>query len=135
MSEILVESIMTSQVFTISPQMSVRDAISLILVKKVSGAPIVDSTNTVISMISEGNLLKLAAFAGLDAKIHSCLDQLIKPTEIVTVRKTQPVMDVYKLFLQHQYHRIAVTDGTGKLQGIVSRSNVLRVFLQFGGAQ
>jgi CBS domain-containing protein len=134
MSEITVDHIMTADVHTISKTMSVKEAVNLILLKKISGAPVLDTNHTVISVISEGTLLKLAAFKGLDAKIFDCLDQLPATKDIIMAQKHSTVLDVYKLFLKHHLHRIPIVDGTGKLQGIVSRSNVLRVFIQLGVA-
>lgn len=134
MSDMTVESIMTSNVFTLTPAMSLRDAIMVLLRNKISGAPVLDSNSRVISVVSEGNMLKIAAFEGLDATIQSCLDQLVKPSKIISVRKTDSVLDAYKLFLTNPVKRLIVMDTTGKLQGVVSRSNILKVFLQIGAA-
>lgn len=106
----------------------------VLLRNKISGAPVLDSNSRVISVVSEGNMLKIAAFEGLDATIQSCLDQLVKPSKIISVRKTDSVLDAYKLFLTNPVKRLIVMDTTGKLQGVVSRSNILKVFLQIGAA-
>ena len=134
MSDMTVESIMTSAVHTVTLKMTVLEAIQMVLSKKIHGAPVVDNSNLVVSVISEGNLLKLAAFSGLDTKIAACLDKLPKPDKLITAKKTDTVTDIYKQFLTHQIHRIIIIDGMGKLQGIVSRSNVLQVFISSGGA-
>jgi CBS-domain-containing membrane protein len=39
-------------------------------------------------------------------------------------------VEIYKMFLNKSVHRIPVIDGSGKLKGLVSRSNVLRLLLQ-----
>jgi acetoin utilization protein AcuB len=134
MSDIKVEEIMTAQVFTISPQMTVKEAINLILDKKIGGAPVVDLNKDLVSMISEGTLLKLAALSGVDTTIQKCMDKLIPLNKIVTAKKTDSMLDVYKIFLAHPIHRIPIVDGSGKLQGIIARGNVLKVFLLLGAS-
>ena len=134
MSDIIVSEIMTTEVFTISPQMTVKESIHLILTKRIGGAPIVDLSNHLISMISEGTLLKLAAFSGLDKKIQSCMNELPPLSKVISAKKTDPVLNLYKIFLSTNIHRIPIVDATGKLQGIVSRGNVLKVFLLSGAS-
>lgn len=128
--QILCEQIMTSQVHCVTTQMTVREAIVLLTTNKISGAPICDNKQTVISVVSEGDLLKLAATVGMEAKISLCLDKLPKTENLVTGKRTETFTEIYKKFLTKSIHRIVIVDGNGKLQGIVSRSNVLRVLVE-----
>jgi predicted transcriptional regulator len=132
--QILVEKIMTSQVHAVTPTMTVRDAIVMLTTNRISGAPVCDANQNVMSVVSEGNLLKLAASMGMDAKISLCLDKLPKLETLITSKKSETFTEVYKKFLTHSIHRIIVIDANGKLQGIVSRSNVLRVLVDPGKA-
>jgi CBS domain-containing protein len=52
--------IMTSEVLTVSPQQSIQDAISLLVTRHVSGAPVVTGTQ-VIGVVSATDLLEFAA--------------------------------------------------------------------------
>ena len=124
-----IEKIMIANVHCVTLDMSVRDAITVLLKNKISGAPVIDVSRVVVSVVSEGDLLKLAASAGLDKKIGICLQKLIKNDKVVTLKRSDSFADAYKIFLTHPVHRIIVTDGSGKLQGIVSRSNVLRLLV------
>lgn len=133
LSERTVETIMIPNVFAISLQMTVKEAILLLVEKRIGGAPVVDNSLKVVSVVSEGDLLKLAAFSGLDKKIGACVDKLVKSDKLITIKKTDSVTDAYKLFLANAVHRLIVADDNGKLQGIVSRSNILKVFVDAGG--
>lgn len=124
-----IETFMTSEVFSVSPEMTVRDVIGLITTKRISGAPIVDSMQKVISVVSEGDLLKLAAGGAMEKTIASCLGKLPKTERLMALKKTDSFTDAYKMFLSHPIHRIIITDDNGRLQGIVSRSNVLRLLV------
>lgn len=122
-----VEDIMTSNVMGVPPEMTVREAMQLLSTHRISGAPVVNNMNKVLSVLSEGDLLKLAATEGLDKTISACLPRLCKTENLMTLKKTSTFSEAYMMFLSKTVHRIIVIDGNGNLQGIVSRSNVLRV--------
>lgn len=122
---------MTKSVHTIALTMTVRDAIKVLTGHKISGAPIVDGMNNVVSVMTEGDALKLATSpGGMDKAISKCLDQLCKQEKLVTIKSGDSFADIYKLFLHHAFHRVIVVDGSGKLHGVVSRSNVLRLLVE-----
>lgn len=122
---------MTKAVHAVTLTMTVRQAIKLLTHYQVSGAPIVDNIQNVVSVISEGDALKLAASpGGLEKTIGHCLDQLPKTANLITATAQESFADVYKRFLHHPYHRIIVIDGNGKLVGLVSRSNILRLLVE-----
>ena len=130
-TSITTESIMTTPVFSIDTDMTVRAAIQVLVGKKIGGAPVVDKNNLVVSVVSEGDLLKLAASLGLDKKISDCLSRLPRPEKLITVKREDVFTNIYRIFLSHPVHRVIVIDDHGKLQGIISRSNVLKVLVKF----
>ncbi len=117
---------MVHDVRTTSPDASVREAIQLLLEHKIGGAPIVDSFGHLVSIVTEGDLLKLAAGGSLDAKLGACLQHLPKAEKLVTLSRTATFAEAYKIFLSRSIRRILIVDSNGKLQGLVSRSNILR---------
>jgi CBS domain-containing protein len=129
---LLVEAIMTSPVFSISTDDTVREAIKKLLANKIAGAPVIDSTRKVMSVVSEGDLLRLAATMGLDRTIFQCMIKLTKTEKLITVKRADTYAEIYKKFLAHPVHRLIVVDEMGRLDGIVSRSNVLRVLVDPG---
>ncbi len=128
-NEMKVKDFMTADVHCVTLDMTVKQAISVLTTNKISGAPVVDNSQKVISVISEGSLLKLAAAKFLDKSVASCLGQLPKTESIVSLPSSSTFIEVYRLFLSSPVHRIIITDSNGRLQGIVSRSNVLRILV------
>ena len=128
--KVAVGEIMTAGVHRVKPEMKVCEAIELLTQFQISGAPVVDNMDKVISIVSEGDLLRLAASDGLEATIASCLPKLPKTHRLVTVEKQHSFTDVYKLFLKHSLHRIMVVDGNGRLHGLVTRADILRLFVE-----
>ena len=134
-----VETIMTAQVYCVRPEMTVHEAIGLLLEKSIAGAPVIDASRKVVSVVSEGDLLKLASKVGLDKTIADCMDRLTKTSNLLTLKKTDSFAHAYMKILAHPVHRFIVVDEKGLLEGIVSRSNILRVVheskkTQFSGA-
>ena len=127
-----VGDIMTSHVHTLQPSMTVRSAINLLLNNKVSGAPLVDPQGRVLSVVSESDLIKFAAMGQLDTELVALQSKLVAASKVIAVRKGDSFREVFKQFLTKPVRRVIVVDDMGKLQGIVSRSNLLRAFLKGG---
>ena len=124
-----VKDFMTANVQCVTLDMTVKQAITVLTTNKISGAPVVDNSQKVISVISEGSLLKLAAAKFLDKSIASCLSHLPKTESIISLSSSSTFIEAYRLFLTNPVHRIIIADSNGRLQGIVSRSNVLRILV------
>jgi predicted transcriptional regulator len=124
-----VGAIMTASVISISPDMTIREGIKLLLTNKISGAPVIDSSRKVMTVVSEGDLLKLAASSGLEKTIFQNMTKLTKTNKLLTVKKTDNFADAYKKFLNHPVHRLIVVNDMGRLDGIITRSTILRVLV------
>jgi predicted transcriptional regulator len=124
-----VGAIMTASVLSISPDMTIRDGIKMLLTNKISGAPVIDKNRKVMTVVSEGDLLKLAASSGLEKTIFQSMIKLTKTDKLLTVKKTDSFADAYKKFLASSVHRLIVVDDIGRLDGLVTRSTILRVLV------
>jgi len=128
--KVLVSEIMTAGVHRVTPEMKVYEVIELLTKYRISGAPVVDQIDLVLTVISEGDVMRLAASEGLDATIAHCLPHLPKPHKLVTLEKSDTFTAAYKLFMKHSLHRIIVVDGNGRLHGLVSRADILRLIVE-----
>lgn len=121
---------METNVVRILPEMKLREVIELMIKHQISGAPVVDSLDRVISMIGEGDAIRLAATAGIESTIAHCLQHLVPSHKLITLTRTAPFSEAYQIFLKHKIHRIPVVDGGGALKGFVTRSLILRIFVE-----
>ncbi len=131
-NKIPVETFMNAEVISVSQLMTIREAINTLKEKKISGGPVVDNLNKIVSVISQGNLLRLVVQYGFDKKIGQCMEKLIPTEKLITVKKSDLFIDVYKKFLMNPIERVYVTDGGGKLHGIVTRAHILDVLMNQG---
>jgi len=126
----LVKDIMVQPVFSVRPQMKLWEVAELFIGHRISGSPVIDANDKVLTVMGEGVTLKLAATEGLDATVASCLPKMTPADKIITVKPDDKFVDAYALILKHNIHRLPVVDGGGHLKGLISRSMILKVFIE-----
>jgi CBS domain-containing protein len=112
----------------VTPEMKLQDVVDLMIKQRISGAPVVNSLGTLITVIGEGDTLRLAATEGLECTISHCLNKLPLERNLITLQAHNTFAEAYRIFLKEKIHRIPIVDGNGRLLGLVSRSNILKIF-------
>lgn len=137
--------IMTRQVITIDPDSTVADAAKSMLDNRISGLPVCDGAGHLIGVISEGDLLHrtetgtvrraswwLAMLAGASTqaadytKSHGHTVRDAMTDKVIAVGEDAPIDEVVRLLETHRIKRVPVVRD-GKLVGIISRANLLRL--------
>ncbi|HLJ11402.1 MAG TPA: CBS domain-containing protein [Planctomycetaceae bacterium] len=113
--------VMTTNVITISSAMTVEEAIHILLLNGISGAPVVDESGKVVGIISEFQLLVVVYNS--DAKEESVADFMTKG--VVSVGEEAPLTEVANKMVVHRIRRLPVVD-RGNLVGLISRPDLLR---------
>lgn len=138
------KDIMTANVFSVHPDTTVHNVAKLLLAKRISAAPVVDETNRVCGIISEGDLLRrhetgteksrswwasLIATTEVDAeqyvKTHGLRASDVMTSKVVTVDEDAPVSEIVEILESKGIKRVPVMRDD-RLVGIVSRSNLLQ---------
>ncbi|RSM38162.1 CBS domain-containing protein [Amycolatopsis balhimycina DSM 5908] len=133
-----VGSVMTTEVTTVGPDTPFKAVALLLATWNISGAPVVDEDDLVLGVVSQGDLLEREAPHGLlkpgsrqaKRKAGAAFVADLMTTPAVTVHAGDDVTVAAKLLEEHHFHRLPVVDDEGKLVGVVSRSDLLRVFLR-----
>ena len=129
-------SVMVSDVVTAGPDTPFKAVAVLLASRNISGVPVVDEDDRVLGVVSQGDLLQHEAPHGrlgarqAKRKGGAAFVSGLMTTPAVTVRQDDDVIVAAKLLEEHHFHRLPVIDEDGKLVGIVSRSDLLRVFLR-----
>lgn len=120
-----VNEIMTADVVTIRPDAPISDAIELLLARRVSGLPVVDSSGRLVGILTEFALLALA----YDSNVadHTVADHMTH--DVLTVDATDLVSKVADFCIVHRVRRLPVLSD-GRLVGLVSRRDVLESLYQ-----
>ena len=125
-----VRDIMTTGVVTVRPDTLYRKVAAMLREHRVSGFPVTGNDGRVAGVVSETDLLALAAgrrHRGLRAAVQATAGGLMSHPA-VTVGPDDPVKTAARLMHKRRLQRLPVVDRDGRLAGIVSRSDVLSVF-------
>ncbi|MEX2188954.1 MAG: CBS domain-containing protein [Pirellulales bacterium] len=118
-----VRQVMTKRVVTIPISATVDDVFDLLLRHNVSGLPVVDGDDRLVAVVSEADLFRLL---DTPASQSTALAELWT-AGVISVRPEDTLPDVIDLFRAHQVRRFPVVDDEGKLIGVVSRRDVIRM--------
>lgn len=121
---VLARDYMAGNVVTLSPDMTLLDAVHVLLERRISGAPVVDRTGNLVGIVSEKDCLR----AALDAAYYGDLGGLVEDhmqRKVQTVDDETPIFDVARLFIEGHFRRYPVVRDR-HLVGQVSRRDVLR---------
>ncbi|MFF5054997.1 CBS domain-containing protein [Micromonospora sp. NPDC000663] len=140
-----VGDVMTREVATVVVETPYREIVDVLLRRDVSAAPVVDGFGRVLGMVSEADLLHRIERAGepaqrrvfesrhrRDARSRSealvAGDLMTAPA--VTTYPEATLAAAARLMDREQVKRLPVLDDLGRLVGIVSRADLLRVHLR-----
>jgi len=136
-----VKDVMSTHVIAVREFASFKEIATRLREQRVSAFPVIDLDNKVIGMVSEADLLPKEALEGtVPSVLHSlgrsreqsritavtAADLMTKPP--VTIGPDEPVTRAARLMYTRRVKRLPVTNGDGRLIGIVTRSDVLSVY-------
>ncbi|WP_137991144.1 CBS domain-containing protein [Streptomyces vilmorinianum] len=120
MKQMKVGGLMTDDVISAVPSTSFRDVAKLLAEHDISGVPVVDEDDRVLGVVSESDLLARRALIARD----------VMTAPAVTIHAEQTVADAARLMVRRGVERLPVVDEEERLVGIVTRRDLLRVFLR-----
>ena len=135
-----VSEVMTRDVLSVGPGDRLRHAATLMREHRVSGLPVIDSDG-VVGMITESDFLNMAAetpgerhgfldalFGGQKAAHPSTLVGEAMTKDPVTVEDSMSIREAARQMKRHRIKRVPVVGDNGRLVGILSRADVMKVF-------
>jgi len=120
MSYWLVKNVMTPEVVAVALRSTHRETVAALLEAKVSGAPVVDDTGRVVGVVTEADLLHPSD--AMAADLMSAPPIMVRPD--VSVAAAARIMEGRRV------KRLPVVDDHGRLLGIVSRRDLLRMHVR-----
>ncbi|MET9836282.1 CBS domain-containing protein [Streptomyces virginiae] len=135
MKHIKVADLMTDEVVSVAPGTAFKDMVKLLAQYDISGVPVLDDEDRVVGVVSQTDLLAHAG-PGPDTSWHNGTaaepptagDVMSAPA--VTVRAEETVADAARLMTRRGIERLPVVDVVDRLVGIVTRRDLLRIFLR-----
>jgi CBS domain-containing protein len=144
-----IATLMTHPVVTVHPHTSLTEAAHLLVSRHISGLPVVADDNRLVGIITEADFLRVLGIPAIQPS-HSLwhtLDKLFThaarrdalqaPNEsiarhmvshVITAHPANKVQVVLDLMKQHQVRRVVIVDDAQQVCGIVTRSNLVKLF-------
>ncbi len=118
--------IMTEEVDCIRPKTHIYDAVELLVEKHITGMPVVDDGSNLVGFLSEKDVLTIL-YAMEDNTEQTVGDYM--STGVVSLDVDVSLIDLCDCLTQNVFRRVFITEN-GKLAGIVSRSDIIKIILE-----
>lgn len=141
-----VREVMTTDVVTVPDSASFKEIVRLLHEHRISALPVVDADGRIVGIVSEADLLLKEEYeprpegkGGLIAfgrkrlerrKAAGLVARQLMTEPVVTVSPEATVREAARLMHARRVKRLPVVDGEGRVVGIVSRADLLKVFLR-----
>ena len=141
-ARIPVRDVMTRSVVTIKRDADLHEAARILSENRISGMPVVDDNNRVIGVVSEADILILAGLKREHTFKDILRNILGEPVTAkkggdkvgdvmgfppITSKADDDIGEVAKILDDRRIKRLPVVDDEGKLIGIISRADILKV--------
>ena len=143
-----VADVMTREVATVAPATPVKEIARVLAQRRVSALPVVDLEGRVVGVVSEADLLlkegrgaladpprrfEAASRRAQRAKAGATVAAELMTAPALTIAPEASVADAARLMRERGVKRLVVVDDHDRLAGIISRGDVIRVFLRPDG--
>jgi CBS domain-containing protein len=141
----LVRDVMTTEVVTVEPWTPFREIVTRLAQHKISAAPVLDPEGNVLGLVTEADLLLKQEHPDLELhaplswsrrrrlerdKAAAVVAGKLMTTPAVTVAPTATITEAARRMHTAGVKRLPVVDEAGRLAGIVSRADLLKVFIR-----
>ncbi len=117
---------MDTGVPTLSPETQIIEAVDFLLRHQVTGAPVVDSDQRLVGIITETDLLKLVTEGIQGEPPTEATVAEYMTSDVITVPPTVDIYYIAGMFLANKFRRLPVVED-GKIVGAITRYDLLRV--------
>ena len=143
-----IDNLMSRPVHTIHADSSLGAAARVMLSERISGLPVVNSANRLIGLITEADFLSaigvpchlpsqtfwqnLSGMFSQPLHLHEPSENVgaLMVTEVITVRPSQTLHEAVELMKSHRVKRLVAIDEHQSPVGMLTRSDLVRVFFQ-----
>ncbi len=140
--KIPVRDVMTKRVVTAKKNTEIKEVAGLLSENRISGMPVVDDNGKVIGVVSEADIL-VAAGIKRENRLKDILRYLsgetvtpvkkgttageVMTSPVITIGPDADIREAARIIDKKRIKRLPVVDSEGRLLGIISRADIIRV--------
>ena len=118
---------MTRDLIRATEDMTIEEALKVLINHKVTGLPVVDQKGKMKGVISEYDILsQISGSKKKNSKIFQ--DKINYSKKIDAISEDTPLSEIVTEFIDSKFRRLPVIDQKGNLVGIITRRDLMRVF-------
>ncbi|MET9322835.1 CBS domain-containing protein [Streptomyces sp. NPDC003038] len=135
-----VSDVMSDTAVAVGREASYKEIVALMHQWKVSAVPVLEGEGRVVGVVSEADLLPKEEFRQKEPRLPEQLDEASKAAAVlaeelmsspaITVHPDASLAEAARIMVTKGVKRLPVVNDIGLLEGIVSRGDLLKVFLR-----
>ena len=122
MNSIKLKSILSPDVFSVTPETPLSEALSILSEKKISCVLVVEN-NKPVGILTERDVVKIAACGSNKAKMKLAE---VMSSPVKTVQSGMDIVEGYAVLRECKIRHLIVTDEKGTVEGIITHANIIR---------
>ncbi len=121
---------MKRQVYSVDPKDSLDTARSIMLARSISKLVVVDGEGRPIGVITAYDIARALAYKYPSRTIDSITVEDVMNTNIISITPSKSVKSAALIMLKHNMPLLPVVDDEGRIQGVLTKSGLLRAFIE-----
>lgn len=123
-----VKSLMNPRVISVLPETSVITVIDIILSNNFNGIPVVDKKGILVGIVTKYDIISKRGSLQNDSKVSDVMN-----SDPLTLSENMTVDDAIRSFTEHhKVDPIPVVDMDGRVIGVISRYDMVKLFKEYG---
>jgi len=121
---LLVREAMNTEVRTVHPDVTVREALDMLVEMGIGGLPVVDDAGKLLGIVTFGDLVQVPIEHRSKVRVG-----LIMARDVLVAHPDESLYDAFRRMIANQVGRLPVVDpGSGRVIGIITRSDIMRAY-------
>ncbi len=125
-----VGEIMTPNPISIAESASLAEAAAILDTRKITGLPVVDGDGVLVGVLSQTDLVRVRANQHMATSWPGLAVGQVMTKPALTISATARLEEAARLMEERRVHRLVVTDAAATPIGIISTSDLVRLWLR-----
>ncbi|WP_042381046.1 CBS domain-containing protein [Streptacidiphilus melanogenes] len=140
----IVDDLMTREVTSVQADTPFKEIAEILTEQEISAVPVLDGSGRLVGLVSEADLLRkqaaqtepegrgpaLRSASEFEPGVAAATAKDVMTAPVFTAHSGWSVVEAARAMKQHSVKRLPVVDGTDRVIGMVSRRDLLRVFVR-----